>query len=88
MNLKNVSGIDPDLVFKLWFLLEMNTLNKKYQIKDYHSGFYAIGSDGGIEMLSVELISGVIYRIPFISSDNSEKIEVSNSISELTKLNY
>ena len=85
-NLENVSGIESDLEFYLWNLTEMDELNKGYEVEKYHTGHYAIGSNGGLEMLTVEFDTGIVYRIPFISTDNSEKIKVSDSIVELTKL--
>ena len=85
-NLESVSGIESDLEFILWSLNEIDELNKNYEVQEYHDGHYAIGSNGGFEILTVELESGIVYRIPFISTDNSEKIKVANSISELRKL--
>ena len=75
-NLKSVSGIESDFEFLLWDLTEMDELNIGYQVEKYHNGHYAIGSNGGLEMLTVELESGRVYRIPFISIDNSDKIKV------------
>ena len=86
-NLESVSGIESDLEFLLWDLTEMDELNKGYEVEKYHGGHYAIGSNGGLEMLTVEFETGIVYRIPFISTDNNEKIKVSDSITELTKLN-
>ncbi|GGK35691.1 hypothetical protein GCM10007962_32590 [Yeosuana aromativorans] len=86
-NLESVSGIESDLEFLLWDLSEMDELNAGYEVEKYHNGHYAIGSNGGLEMLTVEFDTGIVYRIPFISIDNSEKIKVSDSIAELTKLN-
>ncbi len=86
-NLEIVSGIESDFEFILWNLTEMDELNKGYEVQKYHEGHYAIGSSGGGEMLTVEFDTGIVYRIPFISTDNSEKIKVSDSITELTKLN-
>ncbi len=86
-NIVTVSGIESDLEFLLWDLTEMDKLNKAYQVEKYHLGHYAIGSDGGLEMLTVEFNTGIVYRIPFISIDNNEKIKVSDSIAELIKLN-
>jgi len=85
-NLESVSGIESDLEFLLWDLDEIDELNKSYEIEKNHCGHYAIGSNGGLEMLTVEFDTGIVYRIPFISNDNSEKIKVSDSITELTKL--
>ncbi|WP_179008379.1 hypothetical protein [Winogradskyella forsetii] len=86
-NLESVSGIESDLAFFIWDLTEMDQLNKAYEVKKYHDGYFAIGSDGGLEMLTVEFNTGIVYRIPFISIDNSEKIKVSDSLIDLTKLN-
>ncbi|WP_100614892.1 hypothetical protein [Confluentibacter citreus] len=86
-NLKSVSGIESDLEFLLWDLSEMDELNKGYEVEKFHGGHYAIGSNGGLEILTVEFNTGIVYRIPFISTDNSEKIKVSDSITELIKLN-
>ena len=86
-NLEIVSGIESDFEFILWDLTEMDELNKGYEVQKYHDGHYAIGSNGGGEMLTIEFETGIVYRIPFISTDNTEKIKVSDSITKLTKLN-
>ncbi|WP_194767098.1 hypothetical protein [Tamlana sp. I1] len=85
-NLESLSGIESDMEFLLWDLIEMDELNKWYEVEKYHDGHYAIGSNGGFEMLTVELDTGTVYRMPFISTDTSEKIKVSDSITKLTKL--
>lgn len=86
-NLVRVSGIESDMEFFLWNLSEIDDLNMDYEVEEYHSGHYAIGSNGGLEMLTVELDTGIVYRMPFVSIDNSDKIKVSDSISGLNKLN-
>ena len=85
-NLKRVTGIESDLEFILCDLNEIDVLNKNYDIQEYHDGHYAFGSNFGFEMRTVALESGIVYRIPFISTDNSEMMKVANSISELIKL--
>lgn len=85
LDLGTVKGAFSDLEFMLWDLDEQERWNKDYNVSENHNGHYAIGSDGGGEMLTVELNSGAVFMIPFISIDNSEKIKVSDSILELTR---
>ena len=87
LDLDHVKGMKSEMEFFLWDLSKMDEWNKNYKVESYLSGFYAIGTDGGGEMLTVELKSGFVYTIPFISIDSSEKIKVSDSIIELVKLN-
>lgn len=86
-NLKTVSGIESDLEFVLWELSEIDEINAGYEVQKNHVGHYAIGSTVGGELLTVEFETGIVYRIPFISIDNIEKIKVAESIMELTKVN-
>ena len=75
-----IKTIESGMGFFLWELDKIDELNKSYEVEIYHDGFYAIGSNGGGEMLTVELKTGILYSIPFISIDNSDKIKVADSI--------
>lgn len=86
LNLSNIKGINTEMEFFVWELNEMDILNKSYEVEKYVKGYYAIGSNGGGEMLTVDLKSEIVYAIPFISIDSREKIKIADSLMELVKL--
>jgi len=74
-----------DLEFELWDTDNIDEYNQMYNIDEFIPGYYGIGSNGGDELLTVELESGIIYSIPFIPMDDSERIEIFKTINELNK---
>lgn len=86
LNLSNTKGINTEMDFFVWELNEIDTLNKSYEVEKYKKEYYAIGSNGGGEMLAVDLKSEIVYAIPFISIDSHEKIKIADSLMELVKL--
>jgi hypothetical protein len=72
-----------DLEFDLWDVEELDENNEMYNIEKFIPGYFGIGSNGGEELLTIEMETGVVYSIPFIPMDESERIEISKSINEL-----
>ncbi len=86
LDLSLIKTTEYEIEFFLWNHNEIDDLNKNYEVEIYHSGFYAIGSNGGGEMLTIELETGILYALPFISTDNSDKIKVADSISDIKQI--
>lgn len=78
-------SIEQQLIFDFWEADDLISLNSDYNVDEYAPGFFGIGTDGGDEMLTVELSSGKIYSIPFIPMDTNEKVLIANSIDDLIK---
>lgn len=86
--LKNTSTVQVMLQekiteFSIWPHNELDEWNTDYNVQENIPGFFAIGSDGGLEMLTVELSSGLIYVIPFIPMESREKLLVSDSLNNI-----
>ena len=86
--LNNISSViavlhENEAEFTIWPQEELEEWNKDYNVQQYLPGFIAIGSDGGLEMLTVELSTGLVYAIPFIPMDSNEKIKVADSLIKL-----
>ncbi len=86
LTFSEVKGTESEMEFYLWNLDELDELNEMYEVENYHDGFFGIGSNGGEEMLALNLESGFVYAIPFISIDNSENIKVAESLSKLIRI--
>lgn len=84
LGLEEVKGIDPELEFQIWQVDELDEANADYEVAEFIPGYYAIGSDGGGEMLAIELASAQVFRIPFIPMDASERILVAESLNDLS----
>ncbi len=78
-------SVEKQLIFDFWEAVNLISLNDDYNIEEYVPGYFGIGSDGGDEILTVELSSGKIYSIPFIPMDSKEKVFIANSIDDLLK---
>jgi len=74
---------EEDWEFQIWPIDKLNKWNVEYNVEDAIPGYYAFGSDGGLEMLIIELSTGIIYSIPFIPMEITERIKVSESLEEL-----
>jgi len=88
--LKDISSVlvqlyEQDWEFLIWESDKLYERNHGYKIEEYLPGYFAIGSDGGGEMLAIELSTGLIYSIPFIPMDSTERIKVSDSLADLIK---
>lgn len=78
-------SVDQQLKFNFWKAENLMSLNAGYNVDALIPGYFGIGSDGGGEMLTVELSSGKIYSISFIPMDSNEKILIANSIDDVIK---
>jgi hypothetical protein len=76
-------SVEQQLQFDFWKAENLMSLNADYNVDALIPGYFGIGSDGGGEMLTVELSSGKIYSISFIPMDSNEKILIANSIDDL-----
>ena len=83
LGFKNFYSKHHDWEFDLWDSDKIDEYNDLYKINEFIPGYYGIGSNGGGELLTVELESGIIYAIPFIPMDDSERIEIVKSINDL-----
>lgn len=78
-------SVEQQLIFNFWKADNLISLNNDYNVEEFIPGYFGIGSDGGDEMLTVELSSGKIYSIPFIPMDSKEKVFIANTIDDLIK---
>lgn len=78
-------SVEQQLQFDFWESDKLISINADYNVDEFIPGYFGIGSDGGGEMLTVELSSGKIYSIPFIPMDSNEKVLIANSIDDLIK---
>ena len=85
LGFKNFYSKVQDVEFDFWDLEKIVEYNEMYNIEEYIPGYYGIGTNGGEEMLAVEIKTGIVYSIPFIPMDESERIEISKSIDQLIK---
>lgn len=69
--------------FEIWPLDKLREWNSGYNVQESLPGFIAFGSDGGLEMLTVEQSTGKVYSVPFIPMEIAEGIKVSDSLDEL-----
>jgi len=74
-----------ELEFILWLPDDIDNFNAEYNIEKFIPGYFGIGSDGGGELLTVELKSGHLYSIPFIPMDRNERIKIADSFDDLIK---
>ncbi len=61
--------------FKLWPLVEIEELNRGYEVQENVPGYMAFGSNGGGEMLAFSP-DGRVVAIPFIGMEAEEAILV------------
>jgi hypothetical protein len=85
LEIKSFYSKHHDLKFDLWDTDNIDKYNETYDIDEIIPGYYGIGSNGGEELLIVEMESGIVYSVPFIPMDDSERIEILKSINELKK---
>ncbi|MES2766738.1 MAG: hypothetical protein V4642_12760 [Bacteroidota bacterium] len=69
--------------FQIWTRDNLEKRNSEYNVEEFLPDYFAFGSDGGLEMLAVEITSGIIYSIPFIAMDSADRIKVADSLQEL-----
>lgn len=84
-SINTYESVELQFNFDFWEVDDLISLNADYNVDNFIPGFFGIGSDGGGEMLAVELSSGKIYAIPFIPMDSIDKILIANSIDDLFK---
>ena len=89
-HLKDIRNIhvklhDQEWDFEIWPNDKLDEWNEGYNVEENIPGYYAIGSDGGLEMLTVEILTNKVYSIPFISMDSNDRIKVSDNFADLIK---
>ena len=67
-------GIEP-CWFQLWPAEEVATLNQRYEVNDFISGYVGFGSNGGNELLAFAP-DGRVVMIPFIPMRLDEANEI------------
>jgi hypothetical protein len=70
-------GLEPGW-FHLWSAREVLSLNADYQVESFLPGFFALGSNGGDEMLAFNP-AGAIVTVPFIPMDAADAREIASS---------
>jgi hypothetical protein len=85
LTIENSHSKNQELEFELWEIKNIDEINKSYNVNEFIPGYFGIGSNGGDEMLTVELLTGEIYSIPFIPMDSEEKVFIAKSIDKLFK---
>jgi hypothetical protein len=78
-----VHSVEQNMEYDLWTPEELDELNKIYSVNEFIPGYVAIGSDGGGEMLAVELETEIVYSIPFVPMNINERLMISSSIRDL-----
>ncbi len=77
-------GVEPGW-FQLWPAQEVLTLNRDYGIPGFLPGFFGFGSNGGGELLALDLRSGPPYpvvMVPFIPMDADEAVIIAHDFAE------
>ncbi len=69
----------------LWKITEMIKLNNDYNVPEYASNFFIIGSDGGGSAFCIEKSTGHIFEMPFIGMSNDEATFVIDNFIEFLK---
>jgi hypothetical protein len=72
--------------FKLWNEGDIDEMNDNYNIVQFLPGYIGVGSNGGSEMIAIEIETGKFYSIPFIPMNISDRLLVANSMDELIKM--
>jgi hypothetical protein len=85
LGIKSFFSEAQNFEFDFWDIEKIDEYNEMYNVDEYIPGYYGIGTDGGGELLTVEIEAGIIYSIPFIPMNDSESKEISKSIEELKK---
>jgi len=85
-NHQNIRIFSPinQIEYSFWPYEQVTDLNKAYEVEINVPGYLAVGSDGGNEMLAINLKTNEIFSIPFIPMDISNGIKLFNSINEIT----
>ena len=81
-----VKHLQHNIEFELWNVNDLEHLNKEYCVDEFLPNYLAIGSSGGGEMLTVELVTSKCYSIPFIPMQASDRLEIAKSLKGLSSL--
>jgi hypothetical protein len=71
--------------FQLWPAEKVLEMNRGYAVNEFLPGFFGFGSNGGGELLALDLRSGPPFRVvmvPFIPMDVDEAVTVSETFAE------
>ena len=71
-----------ELIYTLWKPGEIEKLNLAYKTEEFIPGFIGFGTDGGDELLSVNLKDGKVYSVPFIPMEIKEAVEIARDVNE------
>lgn len=74
---------DEPTTFEIWSPQHMEDHNTGYEVQQYLPDYFAIGTDGGLEMLAVHLPSGKVYSIPFVPMECEAGVLVAGSLESL-----
>jgi len=85
LGIKSFHSKAHDLEFDFWDIEKIDEYNEVYNVDEYIPGYYGIGTNGSGELLTVEIKTGIVYSIPFIPMDDSERMEISRSIKQLNE---
>ncbi len=76
-------GVEPGW-FQLWPAEEVLALNQDYGVPEFLPGFLGFGSNGGGELLALDLRSGPPYAVvmvPFTPMDIDEAVTIADTFS-------
>lgn len=83
---KEIYWAQEDLDFMIWDSSEIAYKNKVYEVEESLPGHIAFGTNGGGEMLCVELSSGICYAVPFIGLAIEDRMIVARSVNQLKSI--
>ena len=83
LNIRQIQSVENELEFQLWSGNEIEELNENYEVERFLSGYLGIGSNGGGEMLAIELETGILWSIPFVPMNISERIKIASNLNNL-----
>ncbi len=90
--LKFSNGVEGEVsngsYLQLWKAEELDELNKSYQANEFVPGMFLIGGDGGNEAIGIDLRKDgdsyqKFFRVPFISLEWQEAIELGSEVTDI-----
>lgn len=77
--------VDTNQKFKIWDSKKIKELNTNNNVDEFRPEFLGIGSSDG-EMLTIQLDTGIVYSIPFVPMNSTEKNVIAENVDLLLEL--